>query len=45
MILIITASIDKWRIGLTAEQETAILETAGPWNDFISILAADIHKR
>lgn len=40
-----TASIDKWRIGLTAEQETAILETAGPWNDFISILAADIHKR
>lgn len=34
-----TMSIDKWKKVLTPEQETAILDTAGPWNDFVSILA------
>jgi Sulfotransferase domain len=34
-----TESIDKWKKVLTEEQEKAILETAGAWNDFISILA------
>lgn len=33
-----TESVDKWKNILTKEQELAILETVGPWNDFVSIL-------